>query len=209
MNKYKLGIVMSWLFIFGLIGYVLFVILGALHGGLPPIEPYSSFISIVTLLSMPIMVLLWVAIHEAIPAERKLFSLGSLIFIAIFATLTSINRYNALTVVPQAQSLGMTQGLEWFMPYGWPSIMAAMEVEAWGFYLGFAMIVLAFAFTGGKLEKGISITLIICGLLCLVSVVGQFLNNALMIMIGMSAWGPGLSLLAILWLIWFKRKAKA
>jgi len=54
----------------------------------------------------------------------------------IFAAQTSINRYVALTVVRQSLAAGNTDGLQWFLPYTWPSIMLAIEYLAWGFFLG-------------------------------------------------------------------------
>ncbi len=201
-----------WLALLNLVGGLLYfalVTLAALTGGLPPAEPYQTIISAVTFLSVPGIILLWVTLHRQTPASKQFFSQSSLVMVVIFATLTSINRYNSLTVVPQAQALGHTDGLDWFQPYGWgwPSIMAAMEVLAWGFYFGLACLCLAPAFwKSDRLEKAIASVLLACGGLSLLSVLGQVLNNIPLNVLGILAWGPGFIILMILWMAWFKRK---
>jgi hypothetical protein len=69
-----------------------------------------------------------------------------LAYILIFATLTSINRYVALTVVRQSLAAGNTDGLQWFLPYTWPSIMLAGSVcLAIAIPLAFLSVYLAYA----------------------------------------------------------------
>ena len=165
-----------WLSIIGAglsVAYLLGIIAAMLFDSIPPHEPYQTIISAVSLISVPIFVLLWVCIEDTVAIDRKIFAKGSLALIIIFGVLTSINRYVSLTVVPQAIQMGVTEGLDWFMPYGWPSIMAAVEVMAWGFYLGLAFFCLAPAFTKSKLERAIFWILIMSGILCLIAALGQ------------------------------------
>jgi hypothetical protein len=67
--------------------------------GFPPVEPYLTAFNLLILLTAVVMVLFWTIIHYSVTAGKQLLSHISLIFIIIFATLTSINRYVALTVV--------------------------------------------------------------------------------------------------------------
>jgi hypothetical protein len=197
-----------WLSVFFIVDgavYLSLVIAVMLNGGLPPPEPYSTYISIVTYLAVPLMPLLWVAIHQATPPASRFFTLGSLMLLTVFVTLTSINRYNALTVVRQATGMGKTSGLDWFLPYDWPSIMAAIEEQAWGAYFGLACLVLAPRFRAGRLERAIFWTLVICGVFSLASVLAQILNNSPVGAIGIIAWGPGLMLFFVLLAAWFRR----
>jgi hypothetical protein len=206
--KCRFGYWLAIGFAIGCVLYLLFVILAMLNGGMPPVEPYSTMISIVSYLSIPIVLLLWVVVNDTVPMDRKIFSTGSLALVIVFCTLTAINRYTALTIIPQAAAMGKTEGLQWFQPYGWPSVMAAMEVQAWGFFLGCACICMSLAFRQGRLEKIIFWALMAIGSLCLLSTLGQVLNNALMNMLGIIAWGPGLIVLSVLWARWFRQKAK-
>jgi hypothetical protein len=198
-----------WLALLNLAGGLLYftlVALAALAGGLPPAEPYQTLISAVTFLSVPGILLLWVTLRRLAPAPRQLFSQASLVMIVIFAALTSLNRYTSLTVVPQALALGQTDGLGWFQPYGWPSIMAAMEVLAWGFYFGLACLCLVPVFwKSDRLEKAIAWVLLASGGLSLISALGQVLNNIPLNLLGILAWGPGFAALMILWMAWFRR----
>jgi hypothetical protein len=208
MTKYRLGYWLSSAALFLAIVYLFAVLAIILFDKMPPGEPYQSLVSVVTLGSVPVLVWLWVVIHETVPADKHLFSLGSLVMMIIFGTLTSLNRYVSLTVIPQAMALGKTEGLGWFQPYGWPSIMAAMEVLAWGFYLGLAFFCLAPAFGKGKLERLIYWTLIVSGVFCLAAALGQVLNNPLLNMLGIAAWGPGLVILLGLLMAWFRQQEK-
>jgi len=175
-----------------------------ISGTIPPAEPYISIVSIVSLASVPIFIFLWAILHCVSSPEKKVFTQTSLALIVIFATLTSINRYVAMTVVRQSIEMGITDGLNWFMPYGWPSIMAAMEVLAWGFFLGLAFLFLAPVFRKGKLELAIFWTLIVSGGFSLIAVLGQIMNSVVLNMLGIIAWGPGLIILFVLLASWFK-----
>jgi hypothetical protein len=175
-----------------------------MSGTIPPGEPYLSMIGVVSLASVPAMIFLWVILHNSVVPTKRIFTQTSLALMVIFGTLTSINRYVAMTVVPQSMKLGITDGLDWFMPYGWPSIMAAMEVLAWGFFLGLAFLFLAPVFRRGRLELAIFWTLIVSGIFSLIAVLGQVLNSVVLNMLGIIAWGPGLIVLFALLASWSK-----
>jgi hypothetical protein len=203
-SLYKLGYWVSLVEIVLAIAYLAAVAAMFITGTIPPAEPYISIVSVVSLASAPLFVFLWAILHNTASSETRIFTQTSLALIVIFATLTSINRYVALTVVRQSMDMGITDGLNWFMPYGWPSIMAAMEVLAWGFFLGLAFLFLAPTFRKGKLELAIFWTLIISGILALVAVLGQVMNSVILNMLGIIAWGPGLIILFSLLASWFR-----
>jgi hypothetical protein len=71
-----------------------------MSGAIPPADPYLSIISMVSLISAPTFVFLWVILYNVASPEKKIFTQTSLALVVIFATLTSINRYIAMTVVP-------------------------------------------------------------------------------------------------------------
>jgi hypothetical protein len=207
-SHHKLGYRISLVGIVLTVAYLAAITGMFISGAIPPAEPYISIISLVSLASVPVFLFLWVILHNTASLEHKVFTLTSLALIIIFATLTSINRYVALTVVRQSIDMDITEGLNWFMPYGWPSIMAAMEVLAWGLFLGLSFLFLAPAFRKGGLEIAIFWTLIISGFLSLVAVLGQVVNSTILNMLGIVAWGPGLIVLFTLLTIWFKSDGK-
>ena len=178
--------------------------------GFPPIEPFQTLLNILVMITAAWMVFFWVILNQAAPLERKLFSQASLALIVIFATLTSTNRYIGLTVVRQSITAGNTNGLEWFLPYGWPSITLAMEFLAWGIFFGLACICLAPVFLKGSLEHAIFWTLMITGFLSLMAAIGQILGSNgltfnLFTFAGVLGWGPGLTTAAALIVIWFRK----
>jgi hypothetical protein len=181
--------------------------------GFPPIDPFLTAVNILVLITAVWMVFFWVVLSQAITGKRILFVRISLAFMVIFATLTSINRYVALTVVNQSLAAGNTDGLQWFLPYTWPSIMLAIEYLAWGFFLGLACLSLAFVFTQGRLEHAIFWTLIITGLLSLIALVGQVSGSnsssfSPFTMAGVLGWGQGLTLAAGLITIWCRKNGR-
>jgi hypothetical protein len=200
----KLGYWTSLIEIVLAVAYLAAVAVMFITSTIPPAEPYISIVSVVSLVSAPLFVFLWVILNNVVSPEKRIFTQTSLALIVIFATLTSINRYVALTVVHQSIDMGITDGLNWFMPYGWPSVMAAIEVLAWGFFLGLAFLFLAPTFRQGKLELAIFWTLTISGSFALVAVLGQIMNSAVLNMLGIIAWGPGLILLFSLLASWFR-----
>lgn len=198
----RLGQWTSCLGIALVLGYIGAIIATAISGaGFPPDEPYASIIAIVTLLSAPLIVFLWVIIHELTPSHHQVWTRASLSLIIIFATLTCINRYVQITVVRPSLASGQTDGLSLFLPYGNPSVMASLEQLAWGFFFGLALLFLAPAFNE---NKPILWTLLISGVLSLGAIVGQLLNITALTFTALLAWGPGFLLLLVLLIMWFK-----
>jgi hypothetical protein len=201
------GIVLAGL---GII-YILLILLMILSGsGFPPSEPFQTLFNLLILFTAVWMVFFWTILNYAAPAERKIFSQASLALIVIFATLTSINRYVGLTVVRQSLSSGETNGLQWFMPYSWPSVMMAMEFLAWGFFFGLACLCLAPVFQTGRLESSIFWILIVIGIMSLSATLGQIVGSSALdfnpfTFAGTLAWGPGLTTATVLITIWFKK----
>lgn len=203
-SVHRLGYWVSLIGIVLAVAYLVAVAAMFITGAIPPAEPYISIVSVVSLASAPLLVFLWAILHNISSPEKKIFTQTSLALIVIFATLTSINRYVALTVVRQSVERGITDGLNWFMPYGWPSIMAAMEVLAWGFFFGLALLFLAPVFRTGRLELIIFWTLVLSGIFSLIAVLGQIMNSVVLNLLGIIAWGPGLIVLFLLLASWFK-----
>lgn len=199
--------------ILGLAYLSLIIIMMASGSGFPPVEPFQTMVNVLMLFTAVWMVFFWVILNQVTPIERKIFSQTSLALIIIFAALTSINRYVGLTVVKQSLASGNTDGLQWFLPYGWPSVMLAVEFLAWGFFLGLACLCLAPVFANGKLEHAIFWTLIATGVLSIFAGIGQVIgSNGLTFspftLAGTIGWGPGLTTVAVLLVIWFKKGNK-
>ncbi len=194
---------------FAYLGLILILLFSG--SGFPPVEPYQTIVNGIVLFTAVGLVFFWAILHQALPTGKKLFSRISLAFVIIFAALTSINRYVALTVVRQSLAAGHLDGLQWFLPYGWPSVMLAIEYLAWGFFLGLAFLSLAPVFNRGRLERAIFWTSISVGVLCLIAVVGQMIGSSSVnfspfTLMGVIGWGPGLTVWVVLLTSWLRKQ---
>lgn len=201
-NKLGLGLGIT-LFVLGIAYMALLVIMMISGSGFPPVEPYTTLFSVLILVTALIMIFYWIILYFSISPDKKLFGLTSLIMIAIFAAMTSINRFVALTVVKQSIASGYTDGLEWFLPYRWPSVMLAIEILAWGGFFGLACLSLAPVFSQSKFERTIFWALLLTGSLSLTAVFGQIINSTFLSFAGLIAWGPGFTLVSFLTAKWF------
>jgi len=174
--------------------------------GAPPLVWVSTLMLIGPLGLVP----LWAAIHASNPEETRVLSLTSLAFVILFSATTSINRWVHLTVVRQALAANATQGLDWFTPYGRHSIMYALEILAYGWFLGLALLSLAPVFgRAGRLARCLFWSLLISGLLCLAGGMGQLTGIDELLMVGMAGWALGLGLINVLLAAWFFRLNRA
>ena len=173
-----------------------------------PVGIYLTLVSVATLLAAVAMVFLWSAVYICTPQSRKIFSLCSLAMITILAALTCITRIVQISLVPQALDAGKTDGLSWFLVYGELSVMADIEVLAWGGFLGLAMLFLSPVFRKRKLERTLFWTLITSGSLCLIAVVGKLVSMPALIFVGILGWGLGLTIVIGLMVFWFREKLK-
>lgn len=167
----------------------------------------AAMISALTVLGVIPFVVLWAAIYLSVPAEKKLFALISLIFIVLLVAMTSITRWVHLTVVRQAFFADVTNGLDWFLPYGDHSILFGLDFLGWGWFLGFALLFLAPVFRSGVtgVERTLFWLLIASGALCLAGGAARLLSVPALAPIGFVGFGPGLTLVFALLAVVFRR----
>jgi hypothetical protein len=170
----------------------------------PPVGIYLTLTSVASLIGAVALVFLWSAVHISTPPNRQIFSLSSLAMITILAALTCLTRIVQISLVPQALAAGKTDGLSWFLVYGELSVMADIEVLAWGGFLGLAMLFLAPVFRQRKQERTIFWTLTISGILCLIGLMGKVLVIPVLIFVGVAGWGLGLTITTALMVFWFR-----
>lgn len=106
--QHKLGYWVSLIELTLAVAYLAAVAAMFMTGAIPPAEPYISIVSVVSLVSAPLFMFLWAILHNTALSETKIFTQTSLALMVIFATLTSLNRYVALTVVRQSMDMGIT-----------------------------------------------------------------------------------------------------
>jgi hypothetical protein len=166
------------------------LILGLLITGnfqLPPPELAQNMGAIVDLTISPLITILIGILYSLARHEKKIFALIGLVFSSLFTVVVYINRVTQLTVVKQSISTGKTDGLHWFLPYEPNSVMFAMEIMGFSFFLSLALLFVAFSFSGISTKK-IKFMLITYSILGLISFI-SFLFNSILVNIGFIAWG--------------------
>ena len=169
----------------------------------PPSAIVQTVAGVITFATAPLMVVVFSAIRE-VPGSRSLLGTISLSFTVLFAAVVSMNRFVQLTVIHQAPQGAATPDLARFLPYSTDSVMFAMEMLGWGFFMALAALAAAPMFNGDRLGRALRWTLVAYGLLSLLSVVGYATETALT-MAGFIAWGPGLIALGVLLALHFRR----
>jgi hypothetical protein len=169
----------------------------------PPTPVVQLAAGVITFLMAPTLVVVFVAIREVAGRGGVLGTVG-LCFAVLFAAVVCINRFVQLTVVEQAAAGADTPDLARFLPYSTGSVMFAMEMLGWGFFIALAAIFVAPLFSRGRLQLAIRSTLIAFGVLSLTSVIG-FASQTPLTAVGFVAWGPLLLALAVMLAVFFRR----
>jgi hypothetical protein len=204
-----------WAAVFNIVGGIAYLaILVIVVATSTPMSDAGAFplvaVSMLLLIGPLGLVPLWAAIHLSTAEEKRVLSLISLIFTILFSATTSINRWVHLTVVRQSLAANVTQGLDWFTPYGQHSIMFALEMLGYGWFLGFALVSLAPVFGGRstRLARSLFWAFLISGSLCLIGALGKLTEISALLMVGMAGWALGLGLISVLLAVWFCRLDK-
>jgi hypothetical protein len=181
MSGERLG---SWsataVFLIGIAYLVTLTIGVALHGLTQPIvDPILAMMEVLTLLSVPPMVVLVAAIYGYAPINRKIYALIALAFTIMFAGTTSAVHFVELTALRQLGSGGIV----------WPSAVYALELLAWDVFLGLALLFAAPVFDNGGPERSVRRGLLISGVLCVAGTVGPAVGNMRAQLIGVLGYG--------------------
>ncbi|GAA4921723.1 hypothetical protein LX16_4892 [Stackebrandtia albiflava] len=162
------------------------------QGGFPPAEPVSTLLHVLVMAMALALVPFWAAVHATTPPGRRVFSLASLSCVTMMSVCVVLNRFIALTAVHYAAEHGGPAGLEWFLPYEWPSLTMALEVAGWGLFFGIACLLLIPAFGSSRLDRAVTLTLALSAGFCLFGVVALMMNDfTLMSAVAPIGWGPG------------------
>ncbi len=158
------------------------------------------------LLAMTLVVLM-TSIHYHVAEKRKALSMVALVFIAIYASLITVNYFLQLTVVRPSMLTGETEGLSLLAMTNPNGIFFALE--SLGYIVQeFAFLFVAFAFTGGKLQQAIRWTFIINFVAGLVSLAGIYLVNSMPIVVAtVIVWAVTLTASGVLLSVLFYRES--
>jgi hypothetical protein len=163
------------IFLLGVAYFVTLTISVSVHGLTAPIvDPTLAVMEVLTLISAPLMVILFSAIHAYALVERKIYGLIALAFVTVFVAMTSAVHFVELTAIRQRGSSGIK----------WPSPAYAVELLAWNLFLGLALLFAARVFDGSGLERGVRRGLLISGALCVAGIIGPAVGNMQLQLVG-------------------------
>jgi hypothetical protein len=149
----------------------------AVGGFAPPIrDPYQAIMELLIFPSAVALVIAFAAMHAYAPASKKTLSLSALVLVALMAGITVCVHFIVLTVGRQANETTLP-GFKMLFSWTWPSMIYALDIAAWDFFLGVALLLAAAVFSGSRLAQWVRRVLTVSGLLCLGGLLGAVLGN--------------------------------
>jgi hypothetical protein len=176
-------------FLVGL-AYFIALLIGFATRGLsaPIVDPLLAVMEMLTLLVAPVLLVMMAAIHGRAPQVLKTVSSLAFAFMALATGVTGVVHFVALTATRQLGTALLV----------WPSSAYAAELLAWDGFLGLALVCAALTFQSAGRERHVRRGFLVCGLLCLLGLVGPAVGNMRVQLIGVFAYGallPGVCLL--------------
>lgn len=139
-------------------------------------DPYQAVMELLIFPVAVALVVAFAALHAYAPAPKKTLSLSALVLVALMAGITMCVHVIVLTVGRQANEATLP-GFEMLFSWTWPSMIYALDIVAWDFCLGVALLLAAAVFSGSRLALWVRRGLIISGLLCLGGLLGAVLGD--------------------------------
>jgi hypothetical protein len=100
----------------------------------------------------PSFLLLMLSVHQATPADRRIWSHAAAAFATVYTVMIAINYYVQLTWVMPRLAAGRTDGLEPFLFTPFDSFLYAVDILGYSF-MSLATLFAALTFTGTGLER--------------------------------------------------------
>ncbi len=115
-----------------------------------PIQsPWFTIMELLIIAISPAAVVLAVAVHACVPAERKPLALASLAFTVMMAALTCAVHFSILTLSRQPAFADERWGSLVFS-FQWPSVAYALDILAWDVFFPLAALFAALGLGGQK-----------------------------------------------------------
>lgn len=185
-----IGIVTARVYIVLSVIYAVNTMLGLLSLKSPdePIgDPYFTIMELLIILIAPLLVIIMITIHAYASDEMKALGLAAVVFMGIAAGMTSGVHFIILTVQNQLEST-LTTGRQLFLSFTWPSMAYALDILAWDVFFALSMILAAFVFRHGRLEKAVRTLMITSGVLSFLGIAGVPLSNMTIRNIGIAGY---------------------
>jgi hypothetical protein len=204
-----LGILAGWtLFIMG-IAYVVIMVAGFVAAGnlTDPIkDPHLAIMELLILAQVPVIIMMFAVIHAYAARANRVLSLTAFALVCLMAVITISVHFVLLTFgrqVSPAAIPGFTQLFSW----QWPSVFYALDILAWDFCFGLALLAAAPIFGGQRLGRSVRTGMLVAGALCLIGLAGAVVGNMQIRNIGIVGYGALFPVVSLLVARVFTRKS--
>jgi hypothetical protein len=199
MTTAQLGARSGFAIVYVGVAYAVVLAIGmARHGLSEPIgDPILAIMEVLTILSALPLLALFVALHAASAPERKLWATLALVLAAMFCCATMGVHVVELTAGRALARPGLV----------WPSLPYAVELFAWDFLLGVALLLAAQALPTTASATRVRAWLRAAGALCLIGLVGPLVGNMRIQLIGVAGYAVAVPVVAWMLATWFQSAA--
>lgn len=167
-----------------------------------PPTPFVQLVGgIVTLLTVPGLVVLFTAVRFAKDGEGAIFGTLGIAFITLFAATVGINRFVQLTIIRQGPPAA---DLARFLPYATNSVMFALEMLGWGVFSSLAALFIAPLFSGSRFGFSLRWLLVAYAVFSSTGAIGFAIQSPISAA-AFVAWGPLLLALAVMLAVYFRK----
>ena len=170
-------------------------------------NPFFKDLAQFTMLAFgPLFLILLNSIHDYAAQEKKVLSRLAIYFGIIFAALISVNYFVQLSVVRQNLLHGRPEGLEQFVQANPASFITAVNMLGWALFFGLSCLFLVPVFSGGRLEKIISIAFLANGIFMILGGISYVFEIVVLVFLFMNfGMGGAVMVAAISLAILFRR----
>jgi hypothetical protein len=196
MTSSQLGVRSGFAVVYVGVAYVIVLVIGmARHGLSEPIgDPILAIMEVLTILSALLLLALFVALHAASAPERKPWATLALVFVAMFSCATMGAHVVELTAGRALAKPGLV----------WPSVPYAVELFAWDFLLGAALLLAAQALLHAPGAQRLRAWLRVTGALCIIGLLGPLVGNMRIQLIGVAGYAVAVPVVAWMLAKWFQ-----
>ena len=138
---------------------------------LQQVDPYLAILEALMILFAVLLVVMVAALCAFAPPERKTFSLAALAFIICFAVTTCGVHFASLTAGRQTDPRVLPLLSHQLSTGDWPTLAMSLDLLAWDFFLGLALVFAARVFSG-EASRRVRVSMTLAGSLCLAGTLG-------------------------------------
>lgn len=166
---------------------------------------FIVLMELATVLSTPVLLVIFMCMPTENKHHKEIAKKLSSIFMSSCMILTSVAHFMNLAFIMPLMKEGFV--IPTYLQIGqWPSALMTVDYLGWGFFMGAAFLSSSYAVD--KNNAAIKYTLFICGVLCLIGLIGTVLINANCWYIAPMGYGIGNAIICIELIAYNKSKIK-